>query len=148
MVAGMVGTMTAAEAANPLAAWRWKSRLLLVFAPDDANPDLQAQRRMLASAQAEVAAHDLLPIEIVGNRIEAAGDLQTAATDAGSLRHDYGVPRPRFAVILIGKDGGEKLRQTRPISAESVVSIIDRMPMGSAEFRQRSRPAPAGIDRP
>jgi len=34
--------------------------------------------------------------------------------------------------VLVGKDGGMKLRETRPVSAEALLLLIDRMPMRQA----------------
>ena len=42
-----------------------------------------------------------------------------------------------FSVVLIGKDGGEKLRRTTPLSSEELFAIVDAMPMRRAEMRER-----------
>jgi hypothetical protein len=39
--------------------------------------------------------------------------------------------------VLIGKDGGEKLRRTTPLSPEELFAIVDAMPMRRAEMRER-----------
>jgi len=36
-------------------------------------------------------------------------------------------------VVLIGKDGGEKLRSAQPITAERLFATIDAMPMRQSE---------------
>ena len=43
-----------------------------------------------------------------------------------------------FRVVLIGKDGGVKLRQEEPISVADLFALIDSMPMRKQEMRQRS----------
>jgi hypothetical protein len=40
-----------------------------------------------------------------------------------------------FSVVLIGKDGGEKLRRATPLSPEELFAIVDAMPMRRAEMR-------------
>ena len=42
-----------------------------------------------------------------------------------------------FSIVLIGKDGGEKLRRTTPLSPEELFAIVDAMPMRRAEMRER-----------
>jgi hypothetical protein len=42
-----------------------------------------------------------------------------------------------FSVVLIGKDGGEKLRRATPLSPEELFAIVDAMPMRRAEMRER-----------
>jgi hypothetical protein len=38
-------------------------------------------------------------------------------------------PLGEFTFILIGKDGGEKYRSTRPVTLKTLYSLIDGMPM-------------------
>ena len=40
-----------------------------------------------------------------------------------------------FSVVLIGKDGGEKLRRATPLSPDELFAIVDAMPMRRAEMR-------------
>lgn len=40
-----------------------------------------------------------------------------------------------FSVVLIGKNGGEKLRRATPLSPEELFAIVDAMPMRRAEMR-------------
>ncbi|MDI1249127.1 MAG: DUF4174 domain-containing protein [Lacunisphaera sp.] len=42
-----------------------------------------------------------------------------------------------FSVVLIGKDGGEKLRQTTPLAPADLFALVDAMPMRQAEIRER-----------
>ncbi len=42
-----------------------------------------------------------------------------------------------FSVVLIGKDGGEKLRRPTPLAPEELFAIVDAMPMRRAEMRER-----------
>ena len=39
-----------------------------------------------------------------------------------------------FEVILIGLDGGEKLRQTKVLETDKLFAIIDGMPMRRSEI--------------
>jgi hypothetical protein len=135
MLGGMTMTPrpTGAAEATPaalLAAWRWKSRVLLIFAPDDGNPRLAAQREHLAAATAKSAERDLVVIEIVGGHANQA-------VDGAALRARFRVAAEAFAVVLIGKDSGEKLRRAEPISSASLFGVIDAMPMRRHEAAQR-----------
>jgi hypothetical protein len=42
-----------------------------------------------------------------------------------------------FTIILVGKDGGDKLRSTKPLSLQKLYSIIDAMPMRKSEMKRR-----------
>lgn len=113
----------AAAAPTNVAAMKWHKRVLLVAAPDPRDPALLQQRRIVARWQGGAADRDLAVVEVVGASVAGASD--TAAT----LRRRYRVPARGFAVVLIGKDGGAKLRQTRPVSAAVLEETIDAMPM-------------------
>ncbi len=128
---GMLMGVAHAEAKGSLASWRWKSRLLLVFAPDAGNAQLAGQRHILADARQGARARDLVPIEIIGDR---ASD----SLDAAALRRAHHVAPDRFAVILIGKDGGEKLRRSQPIEAGLLFGLIDTMPMRQQEAARQA----------
>jgi hypothetical protein len=41
-----------------------------------------------------------------------------------------------FQVLLVGKDGGVKLRRGTPVVAAEITALIDTMPMRQNEMRQ------------
>jgi hypothetical protein len=55
------------------------------------------------------------------------------------LRKRLSVPSGRFTVILIGKDGGEKIRQGSSVDLKEIFAIIDAMPMRQQEMRERAK---------
>jgi len=124
----LLPALLAAEPAT-VAAMRDRRRVLLVSASDATDPRLDAQRRILRRWGAEADDRDLTVVEIVGDRVAGAAD---AAAD---LRRRYRLPATGYAVALIGKDGGTKLRGREPLSAERLTATIDAMPMRRAGGR-------------
>ncbi len=120
--------LAAALAQSTLAQMRWERRILIVAAQTRDDPQLAEQRRILSAWRSESDARDLSIVEVVGDRVSGAAD--TAAT----LRRKYRLPS-RFTAILIGKDGGEKLRSPRPFPAAALAETIDAMPMRRAGQR-------------
>lgn len=102
---------------------RWEKRVLIVAAPDKNDPSLQSQRCILSRLRSGAAERDLAIVEVVGDQVAGASDA------AASLRQRYNLPTNGFSVVLIGKDGGTKLRQRRPVSAAILQETIDAMPM-------------------
>jgi hypothetical protein len=47
-----------------------------------------------------------------------------------------------FEVLLVGKDGGVKLRRETPVSASEINALIDTMPMRREEMRREKMGAP------
>jgi hypothetical protein len=119
--------------ATGISAMQWEKRVLLVSAADARDPALAEQRRIVARWRSGADARDLAMVEIVGDAVQGAND------SAPALRRRFALPATGFAVVLIGKDGGAKLRGTRPLSAATLAETIDAMPM-----RRHARPSPAG----
>jgi hypothetical protein len=44
--------------------------------------------------------------------------------------------RVAFEVLLVGKDGGVKLRRDKPVAASEITALIDTMPMRQNEMRR------------
>jgi hypothetical protein len=65
------------------------------------------------------------------------GTLDGQVVDADELRriaNQYGIGEDDFSVVLIGKDGGEKLRVNDVPDLRSIYAVIDGMPMRSREM--------------
>jgi len=52
------------------------------------------------------------------------------------MHKKYKIPKNQFTIILIGLDGGEKLRQTKPLDTTTLFAIIDGMPMRRQELKK------------
>jgi hypothetical protein len=125
----MTVLLAVALAASPtLAQMKWERRVLVVAAASGENAALAEQRRILANWKANSDDRDLTVVEVIGDRVQGAGD--TAAT----IRRKYRLPAT-FTAILIGKDGGEKLRSSKPFPAAVLEQTIDAMPMRRAGQR-------------
>lgn len=113
------------------------SRPLLIFAPSPSDPQLQIQLRTLRENAAAVAERDVVVIALP---YQSPSPTPATLTDDGATaaRRRFHVAPPYFTVILIGKDGGEKLRTHQPISLDTLRSTIDAMPMRQEEMRQKS----------
>jgi hypothetical protein len=125
-----------------LAALHHRARPLLIFAaPGDARADDQymaVQQHTDASKERQV--HVILVSNAPVSQVYDAGPGPATSvatpTEQDALRKRFHVASGTFAVILVGKDGGEKLRATEPIPWEALKSTIDSMPMRQQEMRK------------
>lgn len=124
---------TAGAGRDLLSPWRWHARLLLLFAPGSDDAALKQQQALLAGTAAARQQRDLIVLALPGDQSPgfASADAATA------LRARFGVAPTSFTAILIGKDGGEKLRSARPLPAADLFATIDRMPMRQQEMQSR-----------
>ncbi len=121
--------LAVALAASPtIVQTRWERRVLIVAAPSAEDTALAEQRRILANWKSNADARDLTIVEVVGDTVRGATDT------AAGLRRKYRLPAA-FTAILIGKDGGEKLRSAKPFPAAALEATIDAMPMRRAGQR-------------
>ena len=106
-------------------------RVLLVLAATTEQANFKNQMALLATAKPGLAARDFQVLELTYAQLPAA-DRQLLIRRLGRL--------PVFAVVLIGKDGGIKLRRSRPVAPAELFALVDQMPMRRQEMRdQRPR---------
>ena len=141
VLAAALATGVQGHAQSTLASLRDHKRVLLVFGAGDFR--LEDQWKILAVERNEVAQRDLVTVlitEVPAATQNGEGPARAffSAAEQHAARTRFHVPKNEFTVILIGKDGGEKLRSNKPISWQNLQSTIDAMPMRQAEA-SRSR---------
>ncbi len=80
---------------------------------------------------------DIVPIALPYNN-PAPTAAQLTPTEAETVRRRFGVQPGDFTVVLIGKDGGAKLRSRKPLSMEKLKETIDAMPMRQDEMKAKA----------
>jgi len=100
-----------------------QKRVLMLFADNSNNKHLKSQLALLSADQKGVDERDI------------AVKTFYAGTDQKTFNMRK-IKSP-FAVILIGKDGGEKLRSTSPVTLKNMYGLIDAMPMRKIEMQRR-----------
>ena len=93
--------------------------------------------RTLNEHAAEARERDLVPVALPYNN-PSPTPAQFSATDSEAVRRHFHVAPGDFVVILVGKDGGAKLRSAKPLSMEKLIETIDAMPMRQEEMRSKS----------
>ena len=110
------------------------ARPVLIFAPKPDDPQLVIQMRILEEHAAEAHDRDVVGIALpYANPSSSA--VQLSPDDAEAARRKFHVNPGDFAAILIGKDGGVKLRSSKPLSMQKLEETIDAMPMRKDEVR-------------
>ncbi|MEM1328774.1 MAG: DUF4174 domain-containing protein [Bacteroidota bacterium] len=119
---------------------QWKNRLLLVFAPYDDEALVEEQLEDFAADKTGLVERDLLVYQIYIDSGETPDGKALSAQTIIDLRQQFQVRNGELVVVLIGKDGGEKLRRTNEILTREVLyNTIDAMPMRRNEMRRRGK---------
>ena len=129
---------------NTLRAMRGCYRPLLVFATSLDNPQLVKEFDQLKAHAVELKSRSVLYVPIVpeghnqpipGSKVPTA---RLSEDELAAMRHRFKVEPPDFLVILIGKDGEQKLSDKRPVPVDQIERLIDSMP------KDKVRPEPQG----
>lgn len=122
-----------------LSEFQWKNRLLFLFAPDGDHPLFKNLKSAVRTQKAEVEDRDLIVFEVLE---EGSSRMNTAELDrqtADSIRDHFGVPQNNFTLILVGKDGGVKLKRHEAVGLDDIFGLIDSMPMRQNEMRHKNQ---------
>lgn len=120
---------------NPIDAWAWNYRPLIVIAPAEEDALMAAQRKTLSAQQEALRERDVVIVELVGGRVRIVSG-PDVEIDARQLKNRLGTVGDKFEVVLVGKDTGIKLRSDEPVAAADLFGLIDGMPMRQREMKQ------------
>lgn len=122
---------------QPIAKHQWKDRLLLLFSNRQDDAVALQQLKRFRNDTAALKERDLL-IYRISPKIVTGPEGEPEITSEWFYKY-YHVGKDEFNLILIGKDGGEKLRSEELIEVQKVFDLIDSMPMRQAEMRRRKK---------
>lgn len=119
----------AADDGAELSSFRWRNRLIVVFAPTAAAADDAKSRLDSAPGidERDIAWFVLEPAGVHSNI-----DTPVARTSLARLHRADG-----FEAVLVGKDAAVKQRQTAALNLPALFDAIDAMPMRRREIRER-----------
>lgn len=113
---------------------QWKDRLILIVA-EQKNEKFQQQLTELQKHPQGLNERKLVIYQILPEKY-TTGIEEENWKISSDLYSTYKALKSDFRVILIGLDGGEKLKQTEVLSAEKLFNTIDSMPMRQSEIRR------------
>ncbi|TXI41252.1 MAG: DUF4174 domain-containing protein [Mycobacterium sp.] len=120
--------------AAELSDYLWQSRPLLVFAPSNSDPRLVETVRRIEGSRCDFVDRDMVLGRIVTEGTSTLDSHVVDARQARQLLSEFGISPNGFSVVLIGNDGGEKLRVNDVPDLQTVYAVIDGMPMRGREM--------------
>ena len=121
-----------------LAAHTSRSRLLLIFAPSARHSDYKKQMLAIKGETTGIADRDLVIVELLEKGRSLVGDVPIDPVSAALMRGNFCIDSGDFVVVLIGKDGTERMWSEWPVPAHELFSLIDTMPLRQRELEERS----------
>ena len=136
-------SLGSSESGATLGSLRHDYRPVLVFAAEGTE-EVREQMRLLGKSGQAMHERQMVVVPILlhgGSSLEAWSGLPERDVvhlepgEDAAARRRFHVGEEDFTVILIGKDGGEKLRSQIPVTMERLMKVIDSMPMRQKEAR-------------
>ncbi len=105
--------------AQSLSQYRWENRLVLLLTESNDNAEYQEQITIFHNENKGLKERKIIVYRVV---------------PSDELFKEYKKTESAFEFVLIGLDGGEKLRRNSHLSIEKLYAIIDGMPMRRSEL--------------
>ncbi|MGB6152689.1 MAG: DUF4174 domain-containing protein [Pricia sp.] len=121
--------------AQSLDDYQWKNRILLLVDETADTYALTSQLAVLNADKEELADRDLLVFRVTPNAVFAS-DATMTQLNPKELYADYDLKEDFKGVVLLGKDGGVKMREPFEVKAQRIFALIDGMPMRRREIRE------------
>lgn len=120
---------------NPLEEYKWKNRPLMLFAPSEEHPDFEKQLERLTASSKGVKEREVIVIQVFPEEARI-GEKPLDEGAAEALRERFEPQEDALTIVLVGKDGTEKLREQEKLSVSRLFQTIDAMPMRQQEIRE------------
>lgn len=117
-----------------LSDYQWKNRLLLIFAPSLQSDEYQNQLLELKGEGDGLHDRDMKIFYMLEKGTSKVDQETLIVNNKEQLRDMFNVVNGEFTVILIGKDGSEKLRSNSVLKMQKLFTVIDAMPMRQQEI--------------
>jgi len=116
--------------------FQWENRLLIIYAKNVDSQTLNSQLNQIKKQKNEFEERALKVIVLRNEKVEIWSSNQPQKLDYNQIMKDLNIEiEKEYQNLLIGKDGGVKLKNNSPISNIKIFNTIDAMPMRQREMR-------------
>jgi hypothetical protein len=122
-----------------LRAYQWSHRLLLIGSPSADHSLYRVLVKTLEREAQSLRDRDMLVFHVLESGVSRAGEQPLTPQAAEALRTQLRLASGELTTVLIGKDGGEKWRQSNRVGLNEIFALIDTMPMRRQEMHERGR---------
>jgi hypothetical protein len=126
-----------ATSAQDLKKYQWKNRIILLKDIRFDSDKLQDQLDLLHVNTEKLEARDLLIFIVTDESVFDNSKIKTKL-NSSSIIKKYGLADFN-GLVLVGKDGGVKLKESFIVNPKTIYNLIDSMPMRQAEMRSSSK---------
>lgn len=121
--------------AQDISDYQWKNRLVVLVDETLGTKAMRSQLNLLQTDTAGLAERDIVLLQLTPKSVILASGETPGFTSTETYR-SLSIPKDFKGVLLIGKDGGVKLRQPFEVERETIFTLIDGMPMRRSELKR------------
>lgn len=118
--------------------YRWQNRVIILLSDHRRDPEYRRQLQQLDNNTNGLSERDLRILSVFDEGISTLDGREITAGSAQKIQDRYGDERNSFMFLLIGKDGGVKIRADHAVSANHIFERIDSMPMRQREMKKNT----------
>lgn len=123
--------------AQSLSSHQWKDRLVVIYSNATSNSTFQNQLNELKKESEGIRDRKIVIYQSINGKVKK-GLVGNENWDNSEIEFQKLNDSPsKFEVLLIGLDGGVKLRKTDLLTTEELFGTIDQMPMRISEMRRK-----------
>ena len=117
----------------------WKQRVILLFGQIPHEDVFQQQLKLLYDTTEALEDRDLVIYRFLAGTAWGPDGKLLETLKVEQIRSRYNPNKNDFQFLLIGKDGGVKLRSKQVVKVNQLFGLIDSMPMRRAEMRRKKK---------
>lgn len=121
-----------------LSEFQWKNRLVVIFSETEDTEEIEKQTQLFNKELKGFKDRKLKLILVLPTKQKVIIPETSNWKDSNLFHELKGQDKTVFEVILIGLDGGVKLRQENILEPKKLFNLIDSMPMRQAEIRRKN----------
>jgi hypothetical protein len=121
--------------AQNLSDYQWKNRLVILVDEGLKTDAIRSQFKAFVSKPDELVERDILLFLLTPKTIVLSNG-ENAELSVNDAYSSLSIPKNFKGVLLIGKDGGIKLKKPFEVTTADIFTLIDGMPMRKSEIRK------------
>jgi hypothetical protein len=116
---------------------QWKNRVILIITKDATSKIYTSQIEEFTTYIEEFQERKLITYKVLPNKFKLESNIDKSWKKGSDLYSKYNRSNSDFRVLLIGLDGSIKIDQKEILTAKSLLSTIDAMPMRRTELKNK-----------
>ncbi|MEN2283204.1 DUF4174 domain-containing protein [Algoriphagus sp. SE2] len=123
--------------AQSLSSHQWKDRIIIIQSDESSSQLLKSQILELKKHEEGLEERRLVIYQVNSDQIKKRFDPKERWQKIDKSFKQIQNPSAGFEIILLGLDGGIKLRKTELLTCDELFRTIDQMPMRRSEIRRK-----------